>query len=177
MAKASSSTTSIASAESVRTILVGKGGAGKDFLRQKMEARGFVYQVSYTTRPPRPGEVNGREYWFLSEKEAETMEKQNEWSHVVTFNGWRYGTTKTQFYNQSTRPLLFIMTPDALKLVSPADRAKSFVIFLDPPQSVICERLQQRKMPGDTCERRIQADLQQFQGFSDYDIVIRNCDF
>jgi guanylate kinase len=160
----------------MRLILVGKGGSGKDYLRQKMEARGFVFQVSYTTRPPRQGEVNGKDYWFLSAQECQDMEKKGEWFHLVDFNGWKYGTTKAQFYTACAAPL-FIMTPTALKALSTADRKNSFVIYLNPPQDVIAARLKLRNMPGDTYERRLKADAEQFAHFKDYDMVVTNPDF
>ena len=49
--------------------LVGAGASGKDFLRSKFQDRGFVYGVSSTTRPPRNGEENGVDYYFLTDEE------------------------------------------------------------------------------------------------------------
>ena len=42
-----------------KVILVGKGASGKDHLRKILEGRGFTYGTSYTTRPPREGEMVG----------------------------------------------------------------------------------------------------------------------
>ena len=47
-----------------RIILVGKAASGKDHLRKKFESRGFKYAVTYTTRPPREGEIDGKDYLF-----------------------------------------------------------------------------------------------------------------
>ncbi len=50
-----------------RIILVGKAASGKDHLRRKYESRGFKYAVTYTTRPPIEGEVNGKDYFFITD--------------------------------------------------------------------------------------------------------------
>ena len=47
-----------------KIILVGKGASGKDHLRKILEGRGFTYGISYTTRPPREGEIDGQDYYF-----------------------------------------------------------------------------------------------------------------
>ncbi len=172
---------------------MGKGGSGKDFLRRKLENRGYVYQVSYTTRPAREGEVDGRDYWFIDEKQALEMEEKHEWFHVVSFNNFKYGTTQAQFYNSravsparkesashlgnSSASSVFIMTPLAVQRLSENDRKQSFIIYLNPPQNVIEERLQQRKMSKEALYKRVQADIEEFKDFKDYDIQISNPDF
>lgn len=158
-----------------RIILVGHGGGGKDFLRKKFEARGFEYQVSYTTRPPREGEINGKDYYFIAKEEADKMTQNDEWYESVEFNGWLYGTTKKQFHAEGCP--IFIMTPSGLQHIKPEDRETSFIIFVNPPSEIIDERLKKRNMPGDSAGRRRLADIEQFTGFTDFDIQICNPDF
>ena len=43
-----------------KVILIGKAAAGKDHMRKVLEGRGFTYGTSYTTRPPREGEIDGQ---------------------------------------------------------------------------------------------------------------------
>ena len=52
-----------------KIIIVGKSAAGKDHLRKILEGRGFIYGISYTTRPARPTEVDGQDYYFLEKDE------------------------------------------------------------------------------------------------------------
>ena len=82
-----------------RIILVGKAASGKDNLRKRFESRGFKYAVSYTTRPPREGEVDGKDYFFITDEEASKMVESNMFYEYVYFNGWLYGTTVQQFYH------------------------------------------------------------------------------
>ena len=70
-----------------RIILVGPGASGKDFMRKRLEERGMTYAVSYTTRPPRPGEKDGKDYFFLSQEQCQSMKDEDEFYEVIDFNG------------------------------------------------------------------------------------------
>ena len=157
-----------------RIILVGKAAAGKDHLRKVLEGRGYKYAQSYSTRPPRPGEIDGKDYYFITESQFEVMESSNQLYEFVEFNGWKYGTTKTQF-NESCD--IFIMTPHGISLVSPEDRKSCFIIYINVEDNIRYERLSKREMPGDSIKRRMAADAKDFEKFKDYDIKITNSDF
>jgi guanylate kinase len=156
-----------------RIILVGKAASGKDHLRKKYESRGFKYAVTYTTRPPREGEVTGKDYFFITDEESTKMIESNMFYEHVYFNGWLYGTTVNQFFTDD----LFIMTPAGISHIKPEDRANSFIIYIDIYLSIRKKRLVNRKMPGDTLTRRIEADELDFMDFNDYDLRITNEDF
>jgi guanylate kinase len=159
-----------------RIILVGKAGSGKDFMRKKLESRNFKYAVSYTTRPPREGEVHGRDYFFITEEQAKKMIDNYEFFEYVMFNGWLYGTTLSQ-WSQADGDDVFIMTPTGLSHVGEQDRKDCLVIYVDINKWVRKERLANRNMPGDSLERRIEADELDFENFTNYDIRITNPDF
>ena len=156
-----------------RTILVGKAASGKDHLRKRYESRGFKYAVSYTTRPPREGEVDGKDYIFISEENAKDLVNKGFFYEYVMFNGWLYGTSVEQFYSDD----LFIMTPAGISHIKPEDRMNSFIIYTDIEMSIRMTRLANRNMPGDSMERRIKADELDFAEFTDYDLRITNPDF
>ncbi len=159
--------------EHKRIVLVARAASGKDFLRNKFEARGFKSSISITTRPPRPGEVDGKNYIFITESKAEQMIENNEFYEYVRFNTWLYGTTKRQFMEDD----VFIMTPAGVSKISPEDRKSCFIIYLDIPEDTRKLRLLQRSMPGDTVDRRIAADEEDFRNFKDYDMRVTNPDF
>lgn len=156
-----------------RIILVGPGASGKDFMRKRLEERGMTYAVSYTTRPPRPGEEDGKDYYFLSQEQCQAMKDEDEFYEVIDFNGWSYGTTLKQFYRDD----VFIMTPSGLSHLSKEDRSKSFVIFFDIDEEIRRQRLGERVMPGHTVDARLEADRKLFAGFSNYDLKITNPNF
>jgi guanylate kinase len=156
-----------------RIILVGRAASGKDHIRKKLEDRGFKYAVSYTTRPPRAGEVDGKDYIFISEEVAQKMIQNDEFYEYVEFNGWLYGTSREQFETDD----VFIMTPTGLSHIDEVSRKQSFVIFIDIAEDVRRQRMLARDMPGDSVERRLEADRLDFENFSNYDIRITNHDF
>ena len=156
-----------------RIILVGKAASGKDNLRKRFESRGFKYAVSYTTRPPREGEVDGKDYIFISDDEAKVLIESGFFYEYVIFNGWVYGTSVTQFHTDD----LFIMTPAGISHIKPEDRVSSFIIYIDIYLFIRKKRLADRMMPGDSMDRRIEADELDFMEFNDYDLRITNEDF
>lgn len=157
-----------------KIILVGKAASGKDHMRKVLEGRGFIYGISYTTRPPREDEIDGKDYYFISEQEFKDRIKSKFWYEYVPFNGWYYGTSIKQFKETCN---LFIMTPKGIAHINAIDRKECTIIYLDIPLSVRKERLQNRKMPGDSIERRLEADEMDFKNFNDYDICINNHKF
>ena len=157
-----------------KIILAGKGASGKDHLRKILEGRGFTYGTSYTTRPPREGEIDGQDYFFLTEDQFKKYREGNFWYEAVQFNGWWYGTSHKQFKVDCN---LFIMTPKGISHINPIDRKECTIIYLDIPEKVRRQRLEDRNMPGDTIDRRMEADEKDFASFTDYDIIINNSNF
>jgi guanylate kinase len=80
-------------------VVTGPSGAGKGTLIKALVERISVLEVavSATTRPQRPGEVDGREYWFLSDAEFERRVQEGEFlEHVRYISGRRYGTLRSE---------------------------------------------------------------------------------
>ena len=80
-------------------VVTGPSGAGKGTLIRALVERipGLEVAVSATTRPQRPGEEDGREYWFLSEEEFTRRDAEGgflEWVEYVS--RWRYGTLRSE---------------------------------------------------------------------------------
>lgn len=156
-----------------RIILAGPGASGKDHMRKLLESKGFKYAVSYTTRPPRPGEVDGKDYFFLSQEQCQSMKDNDEFYEAIDFNGWTYGTSNKQFYEDD----VFIMTPSGIAHIKPEDRNTSFIMYFDIDETIRKERLEARVMPGHSVEARLQADRDLFEGFTDFDIKITDPNF
>jgi len=155
---------------SKKIIIVGPGGSGKDYLRRIMVDRGFTYGVSHTSRPPREGEEEGKDYYFRDIKFFE--DNQDMFLELQTFNGWKYGISKKEFEEKD----IFILSPAGLRSISKEIREKSFVIYVNPGSEIRLERLHSRN-DADDVERRYIADIRDFFNFSDYDIMITNEDF
>lgn len=71
--------------------IIGKNGAGKSYLANKLYEMGFKKNVGVTTRPMRYGEINGIDYFFITEKEFEDCIKNNQFVDYKMRNGYYYG--------------------------------------------------------------------------------------
>ena len=157
----------------MKIILVGKAASGKDFLKSKMERKGFRTGVSHTTRPARPGEVDGVDYHFIDDVKFIEMIGQEEFIEYMEFNGWFYGQTEEDFNTSD----IMIMSKDGLDMLPKVYRDQCIVIYLDVPMAERLKRLSSRDDKNDSIERRITTDEKQFHGFTDYEIRITNPDF
>ena len=78
-------------------VLSGPSGVGKGTVRKalfEMPEQEFVYSVSMTTRKPRPGEVDGEDYYFVTHEEFERQIKNGNLLEYAEFVGNYYGTPK-----------------------------------------------------------------------------------
>jgi len=153
-----------------KIILVGRGGSGKDYMRKKFESKGFKYCVSYTSRPKRLGEKQGVDYYFVDDDFFQN--NVHKFYEIHDFNGWKYGRTIDDFEKSS----LLIMTPSGIKNIKPEHRKRCLIIYIDPDREILKYRLESRN-DVDSAERRLLADDEDFSGFMDYDVRIKNEDF
>jgi guanylate kinase len=77
-------------------VITAPSGAGKSSLINALlkDDPGLKLSISYTTRPPRPGEVDGREYHFVDDKTFLAMRERGEFLESAEVHGNRYGTSK-----------------------------------------------------------------------------------
>ena len=156
-----------------KIVLVGKAASGKDYLRKRLMDRGLSYGISHTTRDPRPGEVEGKDYIYVSVDEFMQIVNEGNIIEYQKFNGWFYGITREQFKKAD----VMIMNAEAVEMLPEDIRKQCTVIYLDIPLEVRRQRLMARSDQQDPMEGRIQLDEQQYANFTDYDIRITNPDF
>ncbi|MBU4174267.1 MAG: guanylate kinase [Actinobacteria bacterium] len=163
-------------------VVAGPSGAGKGTLIRKVlsETPGVHYAVSATTRAPRQGEVNGKDYYFLGEEEFERLIEQGEFLESEEVYGNRYGTLKSEVRNavSSGRDVLIeVDVKGALTVRS--QLAGALLVFIMPPSMEELEsRLRKR---GTDSESEIGARIEVAPwevetGESDCDVVIVNSD-
>jgi guanylate kinase len=152
-----------------KIIIVGPGGSGKDFLRRKLESKGWKYGVLYTTRPMRTSEKFGTDYFFINDQQFNDLKETNQLVEASVFaHGWQYGTSLDTWENCN----LFVMSPNSLRQIKNKFTLKDvFVIYLNTPEDVRRARLASRQ-DADSVERRLQTDREDFDNFLDYDITI-----
>ena len=82
-------------------------------MRKKFENSGFKYCVSYTSRPRRENEKEGKDYNFVDEQFFNS--NSHKFYEIDDFNGWKYGRTIEDFEEAT----LLIMTPGGIKKIKP----------------------------------------------------------
>lgn len=153
--------------------IVGAAASGKDHMRKRFEDRGFRFGVSCTTRQPRPGEKNGRDYYFITEEQFQDFIDDGHMVEWQEFNGWRYGMTQSEWEKCD----IMILNAEAVELLDKKYRDNLFIFYIDIPEEVRRERLLARNDQDDSIDRRIKADNDQFVNFSDFDCKITNDKF
>lgn len=123
-------------------------GGGKGTLIQRMlkNVSNLSYSVSFTTRAPRNGEVDGREYFFVTREEFERMVAANEfleWAHV---HGKLYGTSRSQVFREISEGRDIVLEVDVQGAASiRALMPDAVSVFILPPSfEVLRQRLLDR---------------------------------
>jgi guanylate kinase len=135
-------------------VITGPSGAGKSTVVQQVLARtDAVYSISATTRSPREGEVNGREYRFVSRDAFEAMiaaDELLEWATV--FGGEYYGTPAGPVDEAIAAGRTVILEIDIQGGLQVAGRMPEamFVLLLPPDEATLRQRLAGRGTEGST---------------------------
>jgi guanylate kinase len=172
----------IAPEESTRGILFvvsSPSGGGKGTLIQRVlkQVPYLSYSVSYTTRAPRNGEVEGREYFFVTPEKFQTMVADGEfleWAHV---HGKLYGTSRQQVSREVCEGRDIILEVDVQGAASVRELVTDSVsIFILPPS---IEILRQRLIARGTdsqqeLELRLRHAPEELKHYKTFDYVIIN---
>lgn len=156
-----------------RIIICGPCASGKTILRKRLEDKGFKFEVSYTTREPRTGEINGIHYNFISKDDFKLLIEANSFYEWTEFDGHYYGTGNLE-WNTNT---FFIMETDGINHINKEDRKNCFIIYINNDEDVRISRMVERGWDNETINKRLQYDKINFKNFSNYDILITNSDF
>lgn len=164
-------------------ILSSPSGAGKSTLAKRLMAwdRGIRFSVSATTRPPRAGEVDGRDYYFRSRAEFEAMIAAGEMlEHAEVFGNF-YGSPKAPVEQAmgEGRDTLFDIDWQGGQQVRNSSLGKDVVsIFVLPPSIAELEsRLRGRAQDSDAViSGRMQKSRDEISHWAEYDYVLVNDD-
>lgn len=156
-------------------------GAGKSTLTQRLvqEVPDLSFSISFTTRKPRPGEVDGRDYFFIDEARFDAMVAGGGFVEWVQVYGHRYGTGRDWLNGvlaTGRDVLLDIETTGALNLRGAIPDA--CMIFLLPPSAAALEqRLRGRGKDSDEQIRiRLQHARHELELYGAYDYLVMNDD-
>jgi len=165
----------------VLVIVSSPSGAGKTTLTRMLlgEFRNQLeFSVSYTTRPMRTGEVNGRDYWFVTPDAFEEMVRRHEFAEYAFVHGNRYGTAAAPIEAALTEGRDVIFDVDfqggaALSARWPKDCLKIFV--LPPDMETLEARLRQRATDApEIVARRLRNAHEELQHYGEYQHLVVN---
>jgi guanylate kinase len=165
-------------------IVSSPSGAGKTTLTRRLLEEfshppgGLVFSVSYTTRPQRPGEVEGRDYHFVTPDQFEAMVRRGEFAEHAFVFGNRYGTAQAPVEAALDRGIDVIFDVDwqggqMLHRRWPVDSLKVFI--LPPDLDVLARRLQGRATDApEVIERRLRKAIEELNHYDEYQHLIVN---
>jgi guanylate kinase len=163
-------------------MVVAPSGAGKSSLVNELLLRepGIRLSVSYTTRAPRPGETDGREYHFVAVDEFQRRKSQGEFLESAEVHGNFYATSKKQIAERLTEGLDVLLEIDwqgARQVKSLFPDAVS-VFILPPSIEALDERLHKRGQDSPAViKRRLIAAGSEIARAPEFDYIIINEDF
>ena len=129
-------------------VITGPSGVGKGTLISKLLERvpDLELSISATTREPRAGEVDGRDYHFLSQEEFDRRVEEENFLEFATYSGNRYGTLRTEVQRRlaAGHSVVLEIEVQGARQVRAAMR-ESIQVFIAPPDpAVLRERLDAR---------------------------------
>lgn len=154
-------------------------GAGKSTLCQKLIRKmpSLKLSVSYTTRPPRRGEINDVHYTFISEKKFKGMIDRKEFAEWAVVHGNLYGTSIKRLRKLNREGYDIILDIDvhgAMQLKKTYNNA-AYIFILPPSMQALRKRLSQRKTDTkETVAVRIENAREEIAYYRDYDYVVIN---
>jgi guanylate kinase len=123
-------------------------GTGKSSICQRLlqACPAIRFSVSYTTRAPRPGEVNGRDYFFVSREEFQRHIKQGEFVEWEENYGNLYGTSRQtmQEFLLQGHDILLDIEPRGARKIKQNFRGGIYVFILPPSREELLKRLEGR---------------------------------
>lgn len=163
-------------------VVSGPSGAGKDTVVQRMQERGlpFHFVVTATTRPRRPGETHGKDYWFVSSEEFARMIEQNELIEYAVVYGDYKGIPRAQVQEAlaSGKDVMMRLDVQGAETVRRLVPDALLIFITTDSEEELVKRLKSRDTEtADSLAIRIATARKELKRVEAFDYVIVNHDF
>ena len=164
-------------------IISAPSGAGKTSLSRALvqETTALRTSVSFTTRAPRPGEIDGQDYHFISAEQFAGMAERGEFLEHALVHGNRYGTGESWVKKQLFSGVDCLLEIDwqGARLVRERLPEHVVSVFILPPSlAVLAERLRGRGQDSDeVIARRLAAAREELLHYDEFDYLVVNEEF
>jgi len=157
-------------------------GTGKTTLCREMTIKlpNLTHYVSYTTRSPRPNEVDGREYFFVNETRFREMIERNEFAEWAEVHGNLYGTHNGHLLDIMNRGEDILLDIDSQGAIQMKKRFKDgvFIYILPPSFEVLKSRLTDRGSDSaEEIRKRLKKAKEEIWNYREYYYIVVNDDF
>lgn len=169
--------------EGLLFVVSAPSGAGKTSLCRAVtaELENLRHSISYTTRKPRPGEIDGRDYYFVSIDRFQEMIKAGDFAEWAEVHSNFYGTSRRVLDGMRAEGIDVILDIDTqgAKQIKEKYAGRAVFIFIMPPSlEILEERLRNRKSDHESeIKKRMQRAHDEMRDYTLYDYVIVNRDF
>lgn len=159
-------------------ILTGKSGSGKSLIAHKLQKNGFKGVVTNTTRPPREGEKEGVNYYYLSDIEFKNRIANGEMieyhKYNTEFGVWYYGSSANNIDLNKHDYVIVLTLEGAEAYVNYFGAENCIVFYIDAPKSIREQRAKERgSFNQEEWDRRVKTDNADFS----QDKVAHICNF
>jgi guanylate kinase len=157
-------------------------GAGKTSLCRAItnSLEQLTHSISYATRKPRPGEIDGRDYYFVSQERFQDMIKAGDFAEWAEVHGNLYGTSRRvldEMIAKGIDVILDIDTQGAKQIKSKYETAV-FIFIMPPSLEILEERLRNRRSDDEAeIRKRMRRAHEEIRDYSMYNYIIVNRDF
>jgi len=160
-------------------VISAPSGTGKTTVSGKIlkEIDGLIPSVSHTTRPRREGEIDGKDYYFISGEEFKRKIDANEFVEWNEYNGNYYGSSfeNIEKAKKLGKDLLLVIEVNGAGNIRKRHNNGIYIFILPPSINILRERLVHRGAEsGEAIERRIKIAGKEIQHYTEYDYVIIN---
>ena len=168
--------------EGILFVVSAPSGAGKTTLCKGItdSLENLTHSISYTTRKPRPGETDGRDYYFVTADRFRDMVQAGDFAEYAEVHANLYGTSKRvldDMIREGIDVILDIDTQGARQIKSHFATAV-FVFIMPPSMAILEERLRNRKSDReDEIRKRMRRAVDEIRDYGLYDYIVVNRDF